>query len=56
MIAVVTWTNTKRNTFVSRKTGYFVFFAIALSLYQEGNTCLCWQVGFLYSVLYAEVL
>lgn len=33
--------------FVSRNTGYFVFsFAIALSLYQEGNTGLCWQVGF----------
>lgn len=33
--------------FVSRKIGYFVFsFAIALSLYQEGNTGFCWQVGF----------
>lgn len=32
--------------FVSRNIGYFVFFAIALSLYQDGSTCLCWQIGF----------
>lgn len=40
---------------VSRKIGSHVFFAVALSLSQEGSS-LCWQAGRLCSVLCAEIL
>lgn len=55
VIALVIWTKTEGNTLICFQKNRLFFFAIALSLYQDGSTFVLTD-WLLYNVLYAEVL